>query len=63
MADHRLWRELRLAVILHGGSLTAFVRDMCKRADAAVRELADALSAAPAPAPPLSLEPACTGPP
>ena len=63
MADHPLWRELRLAVILHGGSLAAFVRDMCKRAHAAARESAEAFSAAPAPAPPLSLEPACIGPP
>jgi hypothetical protein len=63
MADHPLWRELRLAVILHGGSLVTFVRDLCNRAHATLRDRADALSAAPAPAPPLSLEPACTGPP
>jgi len=61
MADHPLWRELHLAII--GGSLTGFVTDMFKRAHATLRESADALSAPPAPAPPLSLEPACTGPP
>src|SRR5271169_4108102 len=63
MADHPLWRELQLAVILHGGSLAAFVKDMFKRAHATLRESANALSAAPAPAPLLALEPACTGPP
>ena len=63
MADHPLWRELRLAVILHGGSLTGLFRDRFKRARAALCEAAEELSAAPGPAPPLALEPACTGPP
>ena len=62
-ADHPLWRELRLAVILHGGSLTGLFRDRFKRARAALCEAAEELSAAPGPAPPLALEPACTGPP
>ncbi|HME26835.1 MAG TPA: hypothetical protein VKI44_36855 [Acetobacteraceae bacterium] len=63
MADHPLWRELHLAIILHGGSLAGFVTDMFKRAHATLREFTEALSAPPAPSPPLSLEPACTGPP
>jgi hypothetical protein len=63
MADHPLWRELRLAIMLHGGSLTGLFRDMFKRARAALREFTEELSAAPAPAPLPSLEPACTGPP
>jgi hypothetical protein len=63
MPDHPLWRELRLAIMLHGGSLAGLFRDRFKRARAAVREATDALSAAPGPAPPPSLEPACTGPP
>jgi hypothetical protein len=63
MADHPLWRELRLAVILHGGSLVAFVKDLCNRAHATLRDRVAALSAPPAPSPPLALEPACTGPP
>src|SRR5271166_3456131 len=32
MADYPLWRELRLAITLHGGSLTGLVTDMFKRA-------------------------------
>ena len=63
MADHPLWRELRLAIMLHGGSLTGLFRDRFKRARAALHECTNALSTPPAPAPPLSLEPACTGPP
>ena len=63
MADHPLWRELHLAIILHGGSLAGFVTDMFKRAHATLPEFTEALSAPPAPSPPLSLEPACTGPP
>jgi hypothetical protein len=63
MADHPLWRDLRLAIILHGGSLVGFVRDISKRAHAALRDCADALSAPPAPSPPLAPEPASTGPP
>src|SRR5271157_353540 len=51
MADHPLWRELQLAIILHGGSLADVVKDMFKRAHATLRESADALSAPPAPAP------------
>ena len=63
MADHPLWRELRLAIKLHGGSLAGFIKDMFERARVALRETTDAHSAPPAPAPPPSLEPACTGPP
>src|SRR5271169_2139586 len=63
MPAHPLWRELHTAIILHGGSLVAFVKDLCNRAHATLRESAEALSAASAPAPPLSLEPASTGPP
>jgi hypothetical protein len=58
MTDHPLWRELHLAIIVHGGGLAAFVRDMCQRAFATWRGLTSALAA-----PPLSPEPACTGPP
>jgi hypothetical protein len=63
MADHPLWRELNLAIIVHGGDLGAFFRDMFQRAFASWRELTSALAAPPASSPPLSLEPACTGPP
>ena len=63
MADHPLWRELHLAIILHGGSLARFVTDMFKRARATRNERTNALSAASALALPLSLEPASTGPP
>jgi hypothetical protein len=59
MADHPLWRELNLAIIVHGGGLGAFFRDMFQRASATWRELTGALSAPPA----SSLGPACTGPP
>src|SRR5271166_5057147 len=61
--DHPLWRELHLAIILHGGRLADFVKDMFKRARVALHECTNALSAAPAPAPQLSPEPASTGPP
>jgi hypothetical protein len=63
MADHPLWRELNLAIIVHGGGLGAFFRDMFQRAFATWRELTSALAAPLASSPPLSLEPACTGPP
>jgi hypothetical protein len=63
MADHPLWRELNSAIILHGGGLGAFFRDMCKRAFATWRESMNALAAPLASSPPLSVEPACTGPP
>jgi hypothetical protein len=59
MADHPLWRELNLAIIVHGGGLGAFFRDMLQRAFATWRELTNAPAAPPA----SSLEPACTGPP
>jgi hypothetical protein len=63
MADHPLWRELNLAIILHGGGLGAFFRDMCQRAFATWRDAMNAVAAPLASSPPLSLEPACTGPP
>src|SRR5271169_5427114 len=63
MPDHPLWRELHLAIILHGGNLARFVTDMFERARATRHERTNALSAAPAPSPPLSPEPASTGPP
>ena len=63
MPDHPLWRELRLAIMLHGGSLAGLFRDRFKRARAAVREATDALSVPPGPALALALEPASTGPP
>jgi hypothetical protein len=63
MADHPLWRELHSAIILHGGCLAAFVRDMCQRAFTAWRNSMNALAAPLASSPPLSLEPVCTGPP
>ncbi|HME21587.1 MAG TPA: hypothetical protein VKI44_09630 [Acetobacteraceae bacterium] len=63
MADHPLWRELHLAIMLHGGNLAGFVKDMFERARATRHERTNALSAAPAPALPQSLEPASTGPP
>ena len=63
MPDHPLWRELQLAVILHGGSLVTFVKDILERTRAARHERMNALSAAPTPALPPALEPASTGPP
>jgi hypothetical protein len=63
MADHPLWRELNLAIIVHGGGLGAFFRDMCKRAFATWRDSTNVLAAPLASSPPLSVEPACTGPP
>jgi hypothetical protein len=63
MPAHPLWREVRLAIILHGGNMADFVKDMCKRTHAARHESMNALSAPPAPSPPLSPEPASTGPP
>ena len=63
MADHPLWRELHTAIMLHGGSLAGFLKDMFDRARATRHERMKALYAAPAPAPPPALEPASTGPP
>ena len=63
MPDHPLWRELRLAIMLHGGSLAGFIKDMFERARVALREATDALSVPPGSALPLALEPASTGPP
>jgi hypothetical protein len=63
MADHPLWRELHPAIILHGGGFAAFFKDMCERAFGAWRSSMNALAAPPASSPPLSLEPASTGPP
>jgi hypothetical protein len=63
MPDHPLWRELRLAIMLHGGSLAGFIKDMAERARVALREATDALSVPPGPTLPLALEPASTGPP
>src|SRR5271165_3564376 len=56
MPDHPLWRELHLAIILHGGRLADFVKDMFKRARVALHERTNAPSAASAPHPPLSVE-------
>ena len=61
-ADHPLWRELNLAIITHGGGLTALFKDVWQRASATWRAMS-ALAVAPAPSPLLSREPACTGPP
>jgi hypothetical protein len=63
MADHPLWRELNLAIIVHGGGPGAFFKDMWRRTCETWRESMNAVAAPPAPSPPLSLEPACTGPP
>ena len=63
MADHPLWRELHTAIMLHGGNLAGYLKDMFERARAARHEHMKALSAATAPAPPPALEPASTGPP
>jgi hypothetical protein len=63
MPSHPLWRELNLAMMLHGGRLADFVSDMSKRARVALHECTHALSVASAPALPPALEPACTGPP
>jgi hypothetical protein len=32
MPKHPLWRELRLVIIRHGGSLAKLVKDICDRA-------------------------------
>jgi hypothetical protein len=61
-ADHPLWRELNLAIIMHGGGLAAFFKDILQRASATWRAMS-ALAAAPVSSPPRSLQPACTGPP
>ncbi|HME27007.1 MAG TPA: hypothetical protein VKI44_37750 [Acetobacteraceae bacterium] len=63
MADHPLWRELHTAIILHGGNLAGFLKDMFKRSRDARHERMNALAAASAPALPLSPEPVSTGPP
>ena len=63
MADHPLWRELNLAIIVHGGGLGAFCRDMCQRARATWHEAMNALAIPPEPSTLLSPEPASTGPP
>jgi hypothetical protein len=63
MADHPLWRELQLAIMLHDGNLARFVNDMFERTRATRHERMKALYAAPAPALPPTLEPASTGPP
>jgi hypothetical protein len=63
MANHPLWRELHLAIMLHGGNLARFLDDMFKRSRDARHERMSALYATPAPAPPPALEPASTGPP
>jgi hypothetical protein len=62
MADHPLWRELNLAIIMHGGGLAAFFKDLWQRADATWHTMS-VLAVAPASSPLLSPEPACTGPP
>jgi hypothetical protein len=62
-ADHPLWRELNLAIIMHGGGLAAFFKDIWQRASATWREVASALAGPPVSSPPRSLQPACTGPP
>jgi hypothetical protein len=63
VADHPLWRELNLAIIVHGGGPGAFFKDMWQRARATWRESMNAVAAPPAASPPLSREPTCTGPP
>jgi hypothetical protein len=63
MADHPLWRELHPAIIFYGGGFAAFFKDICERAFASWRQPTSALDAPPASSPPLSLEPAATGPP
>jgi len=59
-ADHPLWRELNLAIIMHGGGLAAFFKDICQRASATCNAMRDGIAAQSAP---LSPEPSCTGPP
>jgi hypothetical protein len=61
-ADHPLWRELSLAIIMHGGGLTAFFKDIVQRTNATWRAAKNAVAAPASPTSP-SLEPACTGPP
>jgi hypothetical protein len=63
MADHPLWRELHTAIMLHGGSLAGFLKDMFDRTRATRHERMKAFYPAPAPAPPPALEPVSTGPP
>jgi hypothetical protein len=63
MADHPLWRELNQAIIMHGGGLAAFFRDMCNRAFATWRDSMNAVAAPLVSSPPLALEPTSTGPP
>jgi hypothetical protein len=61
MADHPLWRELQLAIMLHGGNLARVLNDMFERTRATWHEHMKARNAAPALPP--TLEPAGTGPP
>ena len=61
MADHPLWRELQLAIMLHGGNLARVLNDMFERTRATWHEHMKARNAAPA-LPPIQ-EPASTGPP
>jgi hypothetical protein len=63
MADHPLWQELNSAILFHGGGVGVFFKDMCRRSRATWQALTNALAVPPAPSLPLSLEPACTGPP
>ena len=56
-ADHPLWCELNLAIIMHGGGLAAFFKDIWQRVNATWHAAMNAPAAAP------SLEPVCTGPP
>jgi hypothetical protein len=61
MADHPLWREVQLAIMLHGGNLARVLNDMFERTRATWHEHMKARNAAPALPP--TLEPAGTGPP
>jgi hypothetical protein len=56
-ADHPLWCELNLAIIMHGGGLAAFFKDIWQRVNATWRAALNAPAVSPAP------DPVCTGPP
>lgn len=62
-ANHPLWQELQLAIILYDGSLVSLFRKVRKLADAAYDALTSPPAVVPTPSPSLSMAPACTGPP
>jgi hypothetical protein len=63
MPQHPMWRELQVAVILHGGSLVDFVKSVRSRASVVLSECFSGAPALPLPFMSPSPAPASTGPP